>query len=307
MLELMAKYGYLGLFLSVLGNQLGLPLPSMLLIMAAGALVGIGELSLPFTLFLVVTASLIADFVWFEIGRRRGISVLGVLCRYSLESDSCVRDTQNRFVKRGAKTLLFAKFFPGLGEISPPIAGIIRMNLSTFLIYDLLGSLIWALTFLGIGYFFSDRLEQIAAHIEGFGSWALTFIVAGILVYFAVKYYIRRRFLKRILTARITSQELKEMIENGESPMIVDLRHELDFDLDPRMLPGTIRLSMDEIDERHKELPRDREIILYCTCPNEAASAGVAIKLHRRGIKNVRPLAGGFTAWTGLGFPVETQ
>ncbi len=307
MIEVMAQYGYLGLFFSVLVDQLGLPLPSMLMVMAAGALVGLGELNLAITLILVVTASLIANFVWFEIGRRRGISVLGVLCRYSLESDTCVRETEKKFIRHGAKTLLYAKFFPGLSEISPPLAGIIKMKVSTFLLYDLAGCLIWSGTFLGIGYLFSDQLEQIAQHIERFGSWVFIVLVLGLLTYMLVKYYIRRRFLKRIVTARITSLELKEMIDKGGLPMIVDLRHEIDFNMDPRMLPGTVRLSVDEIEKRHEELPRDREIILYCTCPNEAASASVAIKLHRRGIRNVRPLAGGFTAWTALDFPLESE
>lgn len=220
MIEVMATYGYLGLFFSVLVDELGLPLPSMLMIMAAGELVGLADLNFATTLILVVTTSLIANFVWFEIGRRRGISVLGVLCRYSLESDTCVRDTE----KNSSGTAQKLYYTQNSSRFERDLSAISRYHQD-----------------------------------EGF----------DILLW---KYYIRRRLLKRIVTARITSLELKEMIDNGGLPMIVDLRHEIDFNLDPRMLPGTVRLSVDEIGKRHEELPRDREIILYCTCPNEAAN-----------------------------------
>ena len=304
MIEIMAKYGYAGLFFGVLADQLGLPVPSMLLVMAAGSLAGLGELNFAFVLFLVVTASMIGDFAWFEIGRRRGLGVLGFLCRFSLESDSCVRDTQNKFVRRGANTLLFAKFFPGLSTIAPPLAGIVGIKTPRFLFYNLIGTLLWAATFLGIGYFFSGQFEMITDYISQFGSGFLILIVAALIVFVAFKYFIRRRFLKRLMVARITADELKQKIDTGEDLLIADLRHELDFNSDPRIIPGAIRISMEEIETRRHELPRDREIILYCTCPNEATSASVAVKLHRHGIKQIRPLFGGFAAWIELGFPV---
>jgi len=307
MIELMTKYGYAGLFFGVLADQIGIPMPSMLLVMAAGALAGLGELNLLIVLILAVAASLIGDYVWFEIGRRRGIRVLGFLCRFSLERDSCVRDTQDNFLRRGAQSLLFAKFLLGLSTVAPPMAGIIGMNPTRFLVYDTVGTVIWVGTFLGTGYLFSDRFGRIAEYVSQFGTGCFLLITAGLGVYLGVKYYLRRRFLKRILTARITATELKQKIDDGESLLIVDLRHRLDFESDPRLLPGAMRLSMDDLDARHHELPRDRDIILYCTCPNEATSASVAVKLHRRGITRVRPLAGGFTAWADAGFPLENN
>lgn len=305
MIEIMAKYGYAGLFFGVLADQLGLPMPSMLLVMAAGALAGLGELNFALVLLLVVAASMIGDFVWYEIGRRRGVGVLGFLCRFSLESDSCVRDTQNKFIKRGANTLLFAKFFPGLSTIAPPLAGIVGMKISRFLLYNSVGTLLWVAAFLGIGYFFSGQFEMIADYVSQFGTGFLIIIVAGLFIFVAVKYSIRRRFLKSLLIARITADELKQKIDADEDIMIADLRHELDFNADPRIIPGAVRISIEEIEIRQHDLPKDREIILYCTCPNEATSASVAVKLHRLGIRQVRPLFGGFETWIELGFPVE--
>ena len=307
MIEIMAKFGYVGLFIGVLADQLGFPLPSMLLVMAAGSLVGLGELNFALVLISVITASMIGDFVWYEIGRRRGIGVLGFLCRFSLESDSCVRDTQNKFIRRGANTLLFAKFFPGLSTITPPLAGIVGMRHSQFFIYNLIGTLLWVATFLGIGYFCRDQFEFIAEYVSQFGSAFLIILLIALIALVSVKYILRRRFLKQILTARITSAELKQKIENGEDLLIADLRHELDFKSDPRLIPGAIRLSMEDIDSRQHELLKSREIILYCTCPNEATSASVTIKLHQKGFKQVRPLAGGLTEWLELGFPSENR
>lgn len=307
MIEIMAQYGYAGLFFGVLADQLGLPLPSMLLVMSAGALAGLGELNLAVVLILVVTASMIGDLTWYEVGRRRGIGVLGFLCRFSLESDSCVRDTQNKFGKRGAKTLLFAKFFPGLSTIAPPLAGTAGIGLSAFLIYNMIGTMFWVATFLGIGYFCSTQFERIAESVSQFGSGLLAVFIAGFIIFAVVKYFLRRRFLKRILTARIKASELKQKLDDGEDLLIADLRHELDFAEDPRTIPGAVRIDVEDIDTIRLALPPDREIILYCTCPNEATSASIAVKLHRLGIRRVRPLAGGFNGWTELGFPVENH
>lgn len=305
MAETIAQYGYLGLFLGVLADQIGVPMPSMLLVLAAGALAGLDELNIWAVIGLTVAASVIGDQVWYEFGKRRGIRVLGFLCKLSIERDSCVRDTQETFVRRGANTLLFAKFIPGLATIAPPLAGIVGMSNSRFLVYNSAGTFIWAFTFAGLGFVFSDAIEQVANYASEFGTLLLILLLGLLAVFIAIKFSIRRRFLRNLLTSRISPIEVMERLENGDPMMIVDLRHTVEFEADPRVLPGAVRLSMDEIEERHGELPRDRDIVLYCTCPNEASSASVAIKLHKKGITRVRPLEGGFPAWESSNLPLE--
>ncbi len=305
MAETIAEYGYLGLFLGVLADQIGVPMPSMLLVLAAGALAGLGELNMFVVIGLTMTASAIGDQVWFEFGKRRGIRVLGFLCKMSLERDSCVRDTQETFVRRGSNTLLFAKFVPGLATIAPPLAGIVGMSNSRFLIFNSVGTLIWAVTFAGLGFVFSDAIEAVANYASEFGTLLLIVLLAMLVAFIGFKFSIRRRFLKNLLMARISPVEVMERIQKGDEMMIVDLRHTLEFEANPRLLPGAVRLSLDEIEQRHSELPRDRDIVLYCSCPNEASSASVAIKLHKKGITRVRPLEGGINAWESSNFPLE--
>lgn len=301
----MTGFGYLAVFLSVLADQIGVPLPSMLLLVAAGGLAGLGQLNFALVIFLAVIASLLGDVLWYEIGRRRGAPVLGFLCRFSLEQDSCVRDTEENFIRRGAKSLLVAKFFPGLSTIAPPLAGIVGMRISRFLLFDGLGALIWATAFTGLGYLFSNQFEQITGYATRFGSLALIISIAGLIAYIALKFILRRRFLRQLMIARITSEELKQKLDDGEAVMIVDLRHRLDFESNPRVITGALRMAFEDLKARHDELPRDRDIILYCTCPNEATSASVAVKLRRHGIRRVRPLAGGLLDWQNHNFPME--
>lgn len=305
MAETMAHYGYLGLFFGVLADQIGLPMPSMLLVLAAGALAGLGELNMLVVIGLSVGASAIGDQVWYEFGKRRGIRVLGFLCKLSIERDSCVRDTQETFVRRGSNTLLFAKFVPGLSTIAPPLAGIVGMSNARFLIYNSAGTLIWTITFAGLGFVFSNAIESVANYASQFGTLLLVILLAMLGAFIAFKFSIRRRFLKNLLMARISPVEVMERLENGDPMMIVDLRHAVEFEANPRTLPGAVRLSIDEIEERHGELPRDRDIVLYCSCPNEASSASVAIKLHKKGITRVRPLEGGYTAWESSNYPLD--
>jgi membrane protein DedA with SNARE-associated domain/rhodanese-related sulfurtransferase len=307
MIELMTRYGYLAVFFGVLADQIGLPLPSMLLLIAAGALAGLGQLNFALVIVLATVASLLGNFLWYEIGRRRGAPVLGFLCRLSLEQDSCVRDTEDTFVRRGAKSLLIAKFFPGLSTVAPPLAGIVGMKISHFLLFDGFGALIWAAIFTGAGYLFSDQFGQVADYATRFGSLALAISIAGLVGYIALKFIARQRFLRQLMIARITSEELKQKLDDGEAVMIVDLRHRLDFESDPRVIPGALRIAIEDLKERHEELPRDRDIILYCTCPNEATSASAAVKLRRYGIKHVRPLAGGLLDWQNHNYPTESR
>jgi membrane protein DedA with SNARE-associated domain len=264
-LEFLLHHGYVVLLAWVFAEQVGLPIPSMPLLLAAGALAGTGRMSFFASLFCAVLAALAADMLWYQLGRRRGIKVLQFLCKISLEPDSCVRRTEGVFAKQGARSLLLAKFLPGLGTVAPPLAGIFHMRARRFLLFDGLGSMLWAGTFLGLGYIFSGQIERIAEHLASLGGWLLVLIVAALASYISYKFIARQRFLRELRIARITVDELKEKIDAGEELVIVDLRHSMDFEADPETIPGAFRMDAKELEERNDRLPRDREVILYCT------------------------------------------
>lgn len=264
-IRFLIRHGYAVLFVWVAIEQIGFPLPAIPLLLAAGALAGAGKLNLGLVLGTVVLGSLISDTAWYEVGRRKGMKVLNLLCRMSLEPDSCVRRTEDVFASHGARSLLVAKFVPGLSTAAPPLAGIFRMRRSRFLVFDGVGAVLWAGVFVGLGLLFSDQLERLAGQVARLGTWLAAILVGGLIAYILWKYVNRQRFLRRLRIARITADELKRKLDAGEDVMIVDLRHSMDFEAEPHVIPGAMRLSADDLDGRHHEIPRDRDIILYCT------------------------------------------
>jgi membrane protein DedA with SNARE-associated domain len=246
-------------------EQLGLPLPSMPLLLAAGALAGTGHLNFFASLFYAMLAAVVADAFWYQLGRRKGIKILQLLCKISLEPDSCVRRTEGVFAKQGARSLLLAKFVPGLSTVAPPLAGIFHMRPWRFLLFDALGSLLWAGSFLGLGYAFSGQIERVAEYLASLGGWLLVLLLGVLAAYIAYKFIGRQRFLRELRISRITADELKKKIDSGEELVIVDLRHSMDFEAEPETIPGAFRMDAKELEEKNDRLPRDREVILYCT------------------------------------------
>jgi len=263
--DFLVRHGYSVLFVLVFAEQIGLPLPAVPVLLAAGALAGAGQMNFAAALVLGVAASAVADTIWYEIGRRRGAKVLNLLCKISLEPDSCVRRTEGMFAKHGARSLLVAKFVPGLNTVAPPLAGIFHMRLTRFLLFDAGGALLWAGGFMGLGWLFSDQIEWLAEHALSLGSWLLVLILAALAAYIGGKYIQRQRFLRSLRIARITPEELKRLLDAGEQPVIVDLRHTVDFEAEPEVIPGAVHLASEDFEQAHDVIPRDRDIILYCT------------------------------------------
>lgn len=264
-LQFLIHHGYVVLFVWVALEQAGLPLPAVPVLLAAGALAGTGQMHLALILGTAVVASLASDVIWYEIGRRRGPRVLHLLCRISLEPDSCVRDTEDLFARRGIASLLVAKFVPGLSTVAPPLAGITRMPLGRFALVDGLGALLWAAVFTGLGVLFRSQLEWLAALVVTTGSWLLAVLVGGLAAYLVGKIVARQRFLRRLRVARITPEELHQKLAAGDAIMVVDLRHALDVDADPVVIPGAVRVSVQDLEAGRLGFPRDREVILYCS------------------------------------------
>ena len=264
-LPFVLRHSYALVFLIVLTEQAGLPIPALPVLLAAGALAGQGRLSLPLALGLAVGASLMADFVWYELGRRRGHSILSLLCRISLEPDSCVRRTENLFAERGARSLLVAKFIPGLGTAATTLSGMLHMRLWRFFAWDAVGALLWAGAFAGAGFVFSAQLDRVAVYALRLGTGLLILLAGGLAAYICFKYYQRQRFIRALRIARITPEELKQKLDAGEDIVVVDLRHSVEFEADDAKVPGAIHLDPEEIEQRHVDIPRDRDVVLYCT------------------------------------------
>ncbi|MEZ4333727.1 MAG: VTT domain-containing protein [Myxococcota bacterium] len=261
---LLAAHGPAVVALAVLIDQLGLPIPSLPTLLLAGSLIASGEISAPAALASATLASLPADWLWYEIGRRRGHSVLGLLCRISLEPDSCVRTTRASFERRGPATLLFAKFVPGLQTVAPPLAGAGGVGLGRFLFFDGIGALLFNGTFLIAGALLHDQIERFLEVVAAFGLRLVTVVGVSVVAWIAFKFWERQRFLRLLRTARIDVDTLAGLLESGMPPAIYDLRDRLTLAAQPMRVPGARVIRIDELEGRHGEIPRDREIVLYC-------------------------------------------
>jgi membrane protein DedA with SNARE-associated domain/rhodanese-related sulfurtransferase len=306
-MQFLISHGLPLVFAAVFVEQMGLPLPAFPWLLAAGALSATGKFNLALGLGVTVLACLIADAIWFYLGRFRGNQVVALLCRISLEPDSCVRRTQNVFTKYGLRGVLVAKFLPGMSTVAPPLAGMSGLNAGRFFAVDAAGSLLYGGCLLVLGYLFSRQIDQIGAAITRIGGSALALLIGLVALYVAYKYWQRQRLLHELRMARITVAELRKMLDAGEAPLIFDLRSSAALEEDPALIQGAIHLNMDEVEQRLNEFPKDRDIIVYCSCPNEVSSARLALRLQRQGFTRVRPLLGGLDAWRELNYPMQPR
>lgn len=304
-LQFVVRHGYMMVFAWVFVEQAGLPVPSTPMLMAAGALSGMHKMNLATAILFALIGAVASDLMWYGIGRREGTRVLRLLCRISLEPDSCVRRTQISFTRNGSRVLLGAKFIPGLNAMAAPLSGIIKMDWRKFLLFDTIGALAWVGAFTFTGYVFSGELERVAARAAFLGAWLLVLLAAAFAGYILWKFYRRERFLHKLRIARITPEELKKKLDAGEDVLVVDLRHSLEFDANPETIPGALHVDAAELEEAHEVIPRDREIVLFCACPNEVTAARLALLLRSKGITQIRPLAEGYEGWRSRGFPLS--
>ena len=303
-LQFLEQYGVLILPALVIAEQVGIPLPAVPALLGAGALAAHGRIDVPLLVVAISIAALTTDLVWYELGRRRGAVVLSTLCRLSLEPDSCLRRAEDTFVRHGVRGMLIAKFVPGLTTVMPPLAGVFAVGRVRFVLYDLAGLLLWAGTWLTLGYVFADAITLVTARATALGQMLGLVVVGALAAYVLLKLVRRRLFLRKLRMARISPAALKLRLDGGEDVAIIDLRTPLDVAATPYAIPGSRWLAVEAIDKAEAARLRTREVVLYCACPNEATSARVALLLQRQGITRVRPLEGGIAAWMELGFPV---
>lgn len=304
---LITQYGLLIVALNVLVDQIGLPVPAMPTLIVAGAIAATGSLAFGTLFGASVMACLLADCGWFLVGQVYGIRVLKTLCRISLEPDSCVSQTQSRFERWGVNSLVVAKFVPGLAIIAPPLAGAMRIGWPRFIALSAMGGSLWVGTGLAAGMLFRTQIQQLLIHLDRIGSITGSVVAVALVGYIFYKWWQRTRFYKALRMARISVADLYELIRAGAQPTVVDVRSVTARALEPCWIPGAIHVPVGDVGRHVTELPRDRQIIVYCTCPSEASAARVAKTLINHGFKEVRPLFGGLDAWIAAGYDVETH
>ena len=224
MIQFIIRNGHAVLFAGVFAEQIGLPLPSTPLLLGAGALIAHGKLNMVFSIGLAAVASLLADTLWYSLGRVKGISLLSFLCKISLARNSCARKAKDFQVRYGARSLLVAKFIPGVNTAAPPLAGIFSMNLLRFLLFDALGTFVWVGLFIGLGLLFSKQLDQVVSYIAVFSKNLTVIAIGSLAAYILWKYVRRRRFLHQICNVRIAPEELKQKLEAGEDAIITQIK-----------------------------------------------------------------------------------
>jgi len=300
----LGQYGIAAVACNVLLNQLGLPIPAVPTLVLAGAIAANGQLPLGWLFLVAVGACVAADCGWYGVGEKYGIRVLKTLCRISLEPDSCVNETQSQFDRWGVNSLVIAKFVPGWATIAPPLAGALRIGRLRFIGLSTLAAMLWAGAGLLAGVLFRSQIERLLVRLDQIGSIALAAASAALAAYVGYKWWERRRFYKMLRMARISVEELHQLIQSGTEPLIIDVRSATARALEPRWIPGALHISLSDVGVHLEGLPRDRDIILYCTCPSEASAARVAKILMNHGFKRVRPLHGGLDAWVAAGHTV---
>ena len=302
-IELIEQYGLVVVFLNVLIEQLGAPMPAYPTMLIAGALADGARFSTWTLLVTAVVAALIADYVWYRAGQRYGNRVMAMLCRISLSPDSCVRQTESVYSRFGPASLVVAKFIPGFASVASALAGATGTRRNVFLLADGLGALLWAGSAILLGSLFSTTVADLLRVLEELGKWGILLIALALVLFVAAKWWERYRFLKSLAMARISVDELHRMRMEGGAPVIVDVRP-------PSVqqagrIPGAVTIPDHEIETFVHDVPAQGEVIVYCACPNEVSAARVAKLLMQHGFHRVRPLSGGIDAWVAAGYEIE--
>jgi membrane protein DedA with SNARE-associated domain/rhodanese-related sulfurtransferase len=299
----LAEYGVPLVGLNVFLQQLGLPIPAVPTMMLAGALAMAARIDLPSAFAVAIAASLVADMLWFWAGRRYGYPVLRFLCRVSLSPDTCVRQTEGIFERWGFFSVVVSKFVPGFSTVAPPIAGALKMPAGAFALASAASAALWAGAAMAAGALFARQigvaLDWMTSHVP----LAMVASAALVVVYGLLKAWQRYRMARLLATSMMSIDELRDRLAGEARPFVIDVGSSLAHDARPR-IPGAVLLDLDAIAQAD-DFPDDRDIVLYCACPNEASARRGAQLLMQKGYRRVRPLAGGIDAWTRAGYPVE--
>jgi membrane protein DedA with SNARE-associated domain len=263
---LLTRHGAAVVFAVAFLEQIGAPVPAIPVIIVAAAVAANTGGSLSVLVILAVAGALIADTIWFFLGKRHGYRVLGFLCRISLSPDSCVRKTETFFDRWGMLSLIFSKFVPGFSLIAPPMAGALpQMTWRRFAAYDTAGALIWAGASVAAGVLFRRAIDRLLDSLAELGNWALIVLGSALAIYLLYKWWERHRFYKQLRLSRIAVDELRERISSGGPVVILDVRSPAAQKRDPQRIPGARMTQAEDLDATLAGVDQHQEIVLYCT------------------------------------------
>jgi len=300
---LVREYGIGIVFLNVLIEQLGAPIPAYPVLMVTGAIHGHSLAQQLLLIAVAVLAALIADSVWYAMGRRYGRRVLARVCKVSLSPDSCVQNTESLYGRWGAKSLLIAKFVPGFASIASALAGAVGTTPARFVLFDGIGALLWVGSAVLLGGLFSSTVEDLLAVLAQLGQWGLLLLGLAFAIFIARRWWSRRQVIRSLRMERLTVDELNDMLGGGDLPVILDVRAGTAFEASH--IPGAHSYDPHARGARLPAIDPDAAVIVYCACPNEVSAARIAQLLRRAGIPRVRPLLGGIDAWIDAGYQVH--
>ena len=284
------------LWLNTLLHELGVPVPMTPTALVAGARAVTAGVNPVLLIIAIVVAMTIGNAAWFAAGRRYGSAVLKLLCRVSLSPDTCVARTEGTFGRWGWSALVIGRFLPGVTLVAPPLAGALGMTWSKFLALTVAGSALFGAVVVGAGMLLHAQIEMLLSQVTMY-SWEAAGILAGLLALYIAWRWWRRRAALAIGIPRIDVSELRALIAAGEPIELIDVRGRNASQLDQRRIPGASIMHLDEIEAGKFVAARDRQIIVYCSCPNEASAAKAVQLLHQHGYLRARPLRGGLDAW----------
>jgi membrane protein DedA with SNARE-associated domain/rhodanese-related sulfurtransferase len=300
LLHIIEIYGLWVVFVCVLLDQGGLPVPAYPPMIVKAALAFEADESLLPILLVATLAAIVADSIWFAGGRRFGAALLRFMCKVSLSPDSCVGSTRRIYGKWGAPSLILAKYVPGFAAVATTLAGETGTSLRRFIIYDGIGAVLWAGGAIALGAIFHEAVGAVLLQLEQLGFYAVILLIALVVGFIAAKGWQRYRFLMKIRMARISTDELHQLLESELRIVLLDVRS-----AERRASTGWIPGSIAVTDVGALQLDPGDEVIIYCDCPNDASAAVAARKLQDSGFLRVRPLAGGFEAWRARGLPIH--
>jgi membrane protein DedA with SNARE-associated domain/rhodanese-related sulfurtransferase len=303
-LSAISTWGAWAVFANVLAMRLGVPVPAAPTLVLAGAAVATGLISFWHVLGAAVVAALIADSIWFIIGRNYGRRVVNQLVRVSLSVDTSVRKARAWFERLGAPILFVSYFVPGLGLISPPLLGTTRTDIRVFLAWDSAGALVWATFWLLGGATFTAEFSRITSLVTAHEGTAVNILIVTSAIYVAYRCIQRLRFRRWLAHVRITPEQLDTMMRSEYPPVILDARPEAVRKADPHKIPGAMMVDLSS-PERLDTTLLEHDIVVYCVCPNEATARQIAHQMRRKGFARAHALKGGLDAWERHGYPVE--
>ncbi len=310
-LGIIAHHGYAVTAIVLFLAASGLPLPTSVVLLGAGAAAAHGPLHLWIVLPVAWFAAVLGDTVLYCGGKYTGWWLLSGLCRMSPNPENCIFRSAEYFYRRGPKTLLFAKFVPGLSSMAAPLAGSLNMRLSRFLRMDAIGGLFYVGSWMLAGFLCAPFINVVIHGVQAFGHVVGICLLLLVLTYAAMYVIARIRNRKYNRIARVSASSLHERLQTTDHNTLViiaDVRSHGYYDPGGHRIKNSIRVEPARLKEElialREFMAPECEIYLYCSCIKDTTSVRIAHMLEQENCKT-SVIEGGLKAWIKAGGAVE--